>query len=81
MLVEWNDSKENEKLHGRDTLVVIALDPHSGSCEYKFTGARRTDKRYLWVINMPVSQENLPDVWIAFRNVNETEMSDSRYLG
>jgi hypothetical protein len=80
LLVEWSDSAANLKQHGRDNLVVIAQDKQSGGCEYIFSGARRTDKRYLWKINMPVSQDELPDIWIAFRNVDETEMSDSMYV-
>ncbi len=80
LLVEWTNSDESEKLHGRDTLVVIAQDRQTGSCEYKFTGARRTDKHYLWELNLPVLQDKIPDVWIAFRKVDESEMSDSRYV-
>lgn len=80
LLVEWSYSSEAEKRNSRDTLVVIAQNPDTGDCEYKFTGARRADKNYQWMLNIPVSQNQQPDLWIAFRNPEETEMSDSVYV-
>lgn len=80
LLVEWTNAKEDEKLHSRDTLLVIAQNPNTGDIEYLFTGARRTAKSFKWEINMPVSQDDLPDLWVAFRSNDETEMSDSFFV-
>lgn len=80
LLVEWTNAGEDEKLHAKDTLVVIARNRKTMECEYLFTNARRNDKSYLWNINMPVSQSEMPDVWVAFRSNNETQMSDSVYV-
>jgi hypothetical protein len=80
LLVEWTNAKEDEKMHARDTLLVIAQNPKTGECEYLFTGARRTDKSYKWALNMNVTQNTQPDVWVAFRSNNEAEMSDSVFV-
>ncbi len=80
LVVEWTNTEEDEKLRGRDTLLVIARNPKTGTAEYLFTGARRTAKSFKWEINMPVSQEELPDLWIAFRSNDEKDMSDSVYV-
>ena len=80
LLVEWTNTSEGEKLHGRDTLLVVAQNPQTGEVEYLFTGVRRTAKSFKWELSMAVSPENMPDVWVAFRSNDESEMSDSVYV-
>jgi hypothetical protein len=80
LLVEWTDSPEVAAKQGRDTLVIIALDSKSGNSEYKFTGIPRSAKSYLWKPSIEITQSNKPDVWVAFRSNNETEMSNSLYV-
>lgn len=80
LLLEWTNTSEDERLHSKDTLLVIANNQQTGDCEYLFTTARRRDKSFRWEISLPVSQDDMPDVWVAFRSNNETEMSDSVYV-
>ncbi len=80
LLLEWTNAKEDEKLHSRDTLLVIAQNAQTGETEYLFTGARRIAKSFKWELNTTVSQDNVPDVWVAFRSNDESEMSDSVYV-
>jgi hypothetical protein len=80
LLAEWTDSSENAAKHGRDTLVLIALDEKGVIGEFKFTGIPRSAKNYLWKPAIEISQANKPDVWVAFRSNNETEMSNSVYV-
>jgi len=80
LLAEWTDSSEVAAKQGKDTLVLIALDSQNGISEYKFTGVPRSVKSYLWKPSIDISQNNKPDVWVAFRSNNETEMSNSVYV-
>ncbi len=80
LMVQWTNTAEDERLHGKDTLLVVALNTKTGDCEYLFTPARRRDKSFRWDISMPVSENDMPDIWVAFRSNNETEMSDSVYV-
>ncbi|MCG8578812.1 MAG: DUF6266 family protein [Bacteroidales bacterium] len=61
-----------------DTLVVMAFSPESNSVEYRFTGELRRKGDYFWdmaIQDMPMH------VWLAFRSQDETDISDSLYLG
>ena len=80
LLAEWTDSSDIAAKHNRDTLVLIALDTNSSIGEFKFTGVPRSAKSYLWKPAVEVTKNNKPDVWVAFRNNNETEMSNSAYV-
>lgn len=80
LLFEWNNDTEAEKIQNKNTLVVILYDSKSEICKYQFTNVRRSEKSYRWDPGMDISKENLPDIWIAFRNVDETAMSNSMYL-
>jgi hypothetical protein len=80
LLAEWTDGSEVSAKHGRDTFVVIALDKKTGNSEHKFTGIQRSAKSYMWKPGFEISQDNKPDLWIAFRSNNETEMSNSLYV-
>ena len=77
LLIEWENGAEAAGQLPSDTLVVMALSPGNGTVDYRFTGVRRSDGCYLWKPSLP--QENL-DIWIAFRNRKETEMSESLFL-
>jgi len=80
LLIEWDNSADAASHHPYDTLVVMALSAETGRSDYLFTEARRSDGRYLWKTALPIGNA-LPDVWITFRNRQETEMSNSMYAG
>jgi hypothetical protein len=80
LLAEWTDNSDTASKHNRDTLVLIALDAKGGTGEFKFTGVPRSAKSYLWKPAVEITQNNKPDVWVAFRSNNETEMSNSVYV-
>lgn len=80
LLIEWENGEEAAGPRSTDTLVVMALSAETGSIDYRFTEARRSDARYAWNIALPGGTDALPDVWIAFRNRQETEMSDSMFV-
>ena len=80
LLLEWTNNSEDERLHGKDLLLVVAQNPQTGESEYLFTSTRRRDKTFRWETGLPVSENNMPDVWVAFRSNNEMEMSDSVFI-
>jgi hypothetical protein len=77
LLIEWENSPDAAVNHASDTLVVMAFSPETGNSDYRFTETRRSEGSYLWKPSLPISDSTLPDVWIAFRNRQETLMSDS----
>jgi hypothetical protein len=81
LLIEWENDPVAGRQHPHDTLVVMALWAEKGYADYSFTGVRRSEGRYVWETALTSGNGNLPDVWIAFRNRQETEMSDSLYTG
>jgi hypothetical protein len=81
LLIEWVNSPDAALHHPYDTLVMMAFSFETGSSDYRFTGARRSEGSYLWKTALPLTNGVLPDVWIAFRNRTETLMSDSFYVG
>lgn len=81
LLIEWENSPDAADNHPYDSLLVMAFSPETGQSDYQFTGARRSACSYLWKPALPLENGPLPDVWIAFRNRQETLMSNSVYAG
>ncbi len=81
LLIEWNNGEEASGNAKTDTLVVLALTKNADSSDYQFTGVKRSEGKYVWKPAFPVSADELPDVWIAFRNREMTGMSNSKWLG
>lgn len=77
LLVEWESDAEALRQNAHDTLLVIALSAETGSADYRFAGVTRSDGRYVW---KPALPEGNYDVWIAFRDRQETKLSDSMYV-
>ncbi|MFA8434895.1 MAG: DUF6266 family protein [Marinifilaceae bacterium] len=78
VLFEWKPNNEPET--ATDTLLVMALAPHPSSSDYRFTGIKRSEGQFLW--NTPLNSSNQPvEFWLAFRNQEESLMSNSLYLG
>ncbi len=77
LLIEWEDDADTARSHSHDTLVVMALSAEKGYADYRFTDTRRSEGRYAW---KPALPNGTVDVWIAFRNQVQTEMSDSFYV-
>ncbi len=80
LLIEWVNGEEAAGSAAEHTLVVMALSEETDRSDYKFTEVRRSDGRYVWNPALSVSENALPDVWIAFRNNDLTGWSDSMYL-
>jgi hypothetical protein len=80
LLIEWENSPDAARNHPSDTLVVVAFSPETGRSDFLITEARRSAGSYLWKPALPQSNGTLPDLWIAFRNRQETLMSDSLYV-
>jgi hypothetical protein len=80
LLIKWQNGPEAESRHKNDTLVVMALWANAGSGDYQFTGVSRSDSQYLWKPALHKGNDAVPDVWIAFRNIGQTEMSDSMWI-
>ncbi|MFO7978437.1 MAG: DUF6266 family protein [Bacteroidales bacterium] len=76
LLIQWQNGPEGA---GNDSLVVMASWGDGAWCEYRFTETLRNKGEYTWQTTQPVTPDALPDVWIAFRNSEMTEMSDSLY--
>lgn len=79
LLIQWNNGDETLGNPGRDTLVLMLLDEITNHCEYKFTDVPRSVGEYVWKLSSPLPEDQLPDVWIAFRNRDETLTSNSMY--
>lgn len=73
-LFEWSTETGNPK----DTLLVIAYDEIGNAVDYKFTGEQRYKGHFLWNCDLI---EQHPHIWMAFRKNDESEMSNSLYLG
>jgi hypothetical protein len=78
LLIEWENNPEDSLQHPHDILAVMALFTEKGYADYHFTDTRRAHGRY---VMKPALTQGKVDVWIAFRNRNETQMSNSMYLG
>ena len=77
LLIEWENDADAVRLHPNDTLVVMALAADGGTADYRFTNTRRSEGRFAW---KPALPDGTVDVWIAFRNQMQTEMSDSLWV-
>jgi hypothetical protein len=78
LLIEWENDPEAARRNPYDTLVVMAMAEKSGYTDYRFTDTRRSEGRYVWKPALPTGTV---DVWIAFRNQGQTEMSESFWVG
>ncbi len=78
LLIEWKNDSEAEGNRSHDTLVVMALSEETGRADYRFTDTRRSAESYVW---KPALPEGTCDVWIAFRNPEQTEMCNSMWAG
>lgn len=77
--IEWENGDVVPLKGSSDTLIVIGRMAATGNVDYRLTGVRRSEGRYVWKTPLPHGDQ-MPDVWIAFRNREETEMSNSMYL-
>jgi len=78
-LIEWDTSVNAEACEPDDTFVLIASHNFYPNIHYRFTGIPRSEGHYLWDNNL-FEAHSMPDVWVAFRNADETAVSESRYL-
>ena len=78
LLIEWENDADAIRLHPNDTLVVMALSADGSTADYSFTQVKRTEGRYTW---KPALPDGAVEIWIAFRNREQTKMSDSVYAG
>ncbi len=74
LFFEWDEYKDGSL----DTLVVILLDKCTNYAEYQFTGVSKYKNSYLWDVDI---YDEKVSVWIAFRSLDEEDMSNSLYLG
>lgn len=61
-----------------DTLLLIVYYPEWNSVNYQFTGVKRSKESFLWDVDLAADDMH---VWMAFRSRDETQMSNSMYLG
>ncbi len=78
--IRWENGQEATGISARDNLVLIALSELDRQSDYKFTEAQRSEGKYVWKTTLKPSDGALPAVWIAFRNRQETQMSDSLFV-
>lgn len=81
VLIEWENGFGNGCGAANDALVVVAYFSNSGRSQYRFTETYRSEGRYLWKLPLQDGGDANPDIWIAFRNPQETLMSNSLYAG
>jgi hypothetical protein len=75
LLIEWQNGGEAVGDRHYDTLVMMGYSQSAETADYKFTEVYRKEGRYLWKPALPLKENELPVVWIAFRNLVQTEMS------
>lgn len=80
LLIEWENGVEASGNHYYDTLVVIAWSEKTAAGDFKFSETCRKDGLYLWKPALSLQQNEIPDLWVAFRSHEQTEMSNSRYV-
>jgi hypothetical protein len=80
LLIEWQNGHEAAGRRSYDTLVVMAWSETAGWGVFKFSEVLRKEGRYLWNPPLQLNDNEIPAVWIAFRNQEQTELSDSRYV-
>ena len=80
LLIEWQNGDEAAGKRSYDTLVVMAWSETAGWGAFKFSEVIRKEGRYLWNPPMQLNENEIPAVWIAFRNQEQTELSDSMYV-
>lgn len=78
--ITWENGAEAARLNSDDILVVMALSADTRSVDFLFTGVRRSVGHYLWSPALQKNNSNQPDIWLAFRNRQETMMSNSFYV-
>jgi len=74
LLFTWSGGNDQSV----DTLLVVMYNDDKNSVAYQFTGVRRSRASFFWDIDL--GSEGV-HVWIAFRSIDEKEMSNSLYLG
>ena len=57
-------------------MLIMLFNHSTGEADYRFTGVRRSEGEYIWNNDISNNLKNM-DVWVAFRNTEETKMSDS----
>ena len=77
ILIEWENGAEAPGMHSKDTLLVIAGAKDADGIAYSFTEAMRSDGQYFW---KPALPEQPAELWMAFRNQEQTKMSNSFYF-
>ncbi len=75
IVIEW----ENIKGYSKDTLFVMLRQKNTVYSMYKFTGVERSEEYYLWKDTAKYKSDEI-QLWIAFRDPTEEEMSDSLYV-
>lgn len=74
LLFNWNSKNGRTN----DTLLLIVYYPEWNSVNYQFTGVKRSKESFTWDVDLEMKEIH---VWIAFRSMDEKEMSNSLYLG
>jgi len=80
LLFTWDTTTDNKYAKTRDTLIVISRAKKNHIVDYQCTGVYRRDGKFLWQSGFQNPSDKF-DIWVAFRNYGETELSDSLYLG
>ncbi len=75
IVIEW----DNIIGYSKDTLFVMLRQKETIYSMYKFTGVERSDEYYLRKDTAKYNPEEI-QLWIAFRDPREEEMSDSMYV-
>lgn len=79
LLFNWDSSVVGDQRALTDTLIVMARISGTISVDFLFTGVRRSKGVFLWDTPLVETSGQL-DVWIAFRNSEETAVSNSRFV-
>lgn len=79
VLLQWDNGVECTPGRSSDTLVVLVLPQDGYPAAAHFTPVLRSGGQYL--LSLGQTPEVLPDIWIAFRNPQQTLMSDSMWVG
>lgn len=70
----WSDKHGDQS----DTLIVMAFTPEKNWIDYRFTGIPRFKNEYFWDME---HSNHLWHLWVAFRSRDETNISNSLYMG
>lgn len=80
LLFSWENNSSELYAMANDKVVLVVLDPTKGNAVTFVGGNSRSAGNHIFALPDGFGKENL-QCYIAFRNISQTNISDSQYVG